>query len=381
MSRTPTPRPRRADGIYLDAAASTPIAPEVVELMRRVQAEVEANPSSIHKPGLRATRTVELARNLVAERLGVAPETLTFTSGATESNNLALKGTIWAAGGGHLVVSAIEHPSVLDVARWLEQTGQAEVTVVPVDGRGRVRVDDVEAALRPDTRLVSVMLANNEIGSVQPLDELGRLGRERGVLVHTDATQGLFKVPLDVAAVDLLTFNGHKIHGPKGVGALYVRPGVELTPLFHGGGHELGRRPGTLNVAGIAGLGEAVRLYVPGDADVLRGHRQGLLARLRERFPGVYVNGPEDGGLPAVLNVGFPGRSGKQLAKELDRRGIQVSASSACHATELTPSHVILALGRSPQEAGEALRISFGRHTRPADLDALLEALTELSAT
>ena len=346
--------------------------------MRRTQAEVGANPSSIHKTGLKAMRTVELARNLIAERLGVAPETVTFTSGATESNNLALKGAIWAARGGHLVVSAIEHPSVLDVATWLEETGQATVTRVPVDREGRVRVDDVAAALQPDTRVVSVMLANNEIGSVQPVEELGRLCRSRGVLLHTDATQGLFKVPLDVAMVDLVTFNGHKIHGPKGVGALYVRPGVELTPLFHGGGHELGRRSGTLNVAGIAGLGEAVRLYVPGDADTLRAHRQGLLARLRELFPKLYVNGPEDGGLPAVLNVGFPGQSGKWLAKDLDKRGIQVSASSACHATELTPSHVILALGRTPEEADEALRVSFGRQTRPEHLDALVAALTEL---
>lgn len=378
---------RRPPRIFLDNAASASPDPVVVERVTAVQHKSSANPSSVHRPGLRAMREVELARNIIAEKLGATGalvDGLIFTSGGTEANNLALKGAVWAAPRDrrHLLVSAIEHPCVLDTADWLAQTGQAEVDRLPVDRMGRVSPDTLRAHLRPDTLLVSVMHANNEVGTVQPLRELAQICREHGTLLHTDACQSFCKVPLDVSeiAVDLITVNAHKVHGPKGVGALWARPGVELTPLQHGGGHEGGLRSGTLNVAGIAGFGEAVLRFGTDEAPRMASQARAFLQRLRAAIPSLRLNGEGPDGAGNIINISVPGLSGKQLFMDLDRRGIAVSSSSACHATKLTPSHVLLAMGYEPQEADEALRISLGRFTKTTDLDALYHALIDLIA-
>jgi cysteine desulfurase len=374
-------RARRAkpESVFLDCAASTPVGPAVSAKMRAVADGVGANPSSVHRSGLRAAGEVELARRRIASRLGCAAESLTFTGCATEANNLAIKGAIWAAPPDRrgLVVSSIEHPSVLEVARWLDQTGQATLTVLPVDRRGRVRPADLAAALRPNTALVSIMHANNEVGTLQPLAELGAMCREHGVLFHTDACQSFLKVDIDLSTlpVDLLSINAHKVHGPKGVGALYTRPGVTLTPLLHGGGHEQGLRSGTLNVGGIAGFGEAVERFGPDDVARIRGLRDGLLASLHQIAPTLVVQTPVDEAVCNIANISVPGHSGKSLFRALDRRGFRVSASSACHSTQLTPSHVLLAMGLDEAAADQALRVSLGRFTTGVQLSAFVEAL------
>ena len=371
--------------IFLDNAASASPDPAVVARVTAIQTKWSANPSSVHRPGLRAMREVEMARVIIGERLGATgalADGLIFTSGGTEANNLALKGAVWAAPRDrrHLLVSAIEHPCVLDTAEWLAQTGQAEVDHIPVDRLGRVTPEALRARMRPDTLLVSVMQANNEVGTVQPLSQLGRICQEYGALLHTDACQSFCKVPLDVGElpVDLITINAHKVHGPKGVGALWVRPGVALTPLQHGGGHEGGLRSGTLNVAGIAGFGEAVSRYGIDDAPRMTHQARALLDRLRTAIPSLRLNGEGPDGAGNILNISVPGISGKQLFMDLDRRGIAVSSSSACHATKLTPSHVLLAMGYDPEQADEALRISLGRFTTDTDLDAIFHALVDL---
>ncbi len=374
---------RKGSGwIYLDAAASTVMDTSVVARVQQVSADLNANPSSVHSGGVGASMVIEEARQAIARRLGCEPDELVFTSCATESNNLALKGLVLAdpRPSRHLVVSAIEHPSVLDTARWLEERGLAELTVLPVDREARVDPEEVARSLRPETVLVSVMHANNEVGSIQPLEAIAEVCHAAGVLLHVDACQGFLKAPLDVAGwgLDLVTLSSHKVHGPKGVGALAIRRGLTVTPLLHGGGHESGLRSGTLNAPGIAGFAEAVSRYTPEDIARMSSLRSGLLDWLQERVPGLRVNGPTHGSLCSILNVSIPGWTGKDLAKALDRRGLLVSASSACHATRLTPSHVLLAMGCSRDEADEALRISLGRFTTEAHLVALRQALTEI---
>ena len=368
--------------VYLDCAASTPTDPAVTAMMMDVQGRVCANSASVHRPGLRAAREVERARIRIAERLGCAPDRITFMSCATEANNFALKGAIWSPSrrGRHLVISAVEHPSVHEVASWLQSTGQATVTWVPVDKEGRVAPADVAGAIQPDTALVSVMHVNNEVGTIQPIAEIGALCRSRGVLFHTDACQSFLKVPIDLGAlqVDLLTLNAHKVHGPKGVGAIYIRDGVTLAPLLHGGGHEQNVRSGTLNVAGIAGFGEAVVRYGLDESDRIGALRDGLVREILRRFDGARINSPATGAVCNIVNLAFPGHSGKQLFMDLDRSGVQVSASSACHSTKLTPSHVLLAMGFDDLAADEALRVSLGRFTTQTELDALLGSLAVL---
>ncbi len=384
-SEVRAPAPTRGPAhpaVYLDCAASTPVDDDVTAVMLDVQRTLGANPSSVHKAGLRAAREVERARIRIAERIGCAPECILFTSCATEANNQVLKGVFGPGGrpGAHLVLSSVEHPSVHEVATFLEQTGQARVTRIPVDSAGRVGLADLAAALQPDTALVSIMHANNEVGTLQPVAAIGALCRERGVLFHTDACQSFLKVPIDLKAlpIDFLTLNAHKVHGPKGVGALYARAGVTLAPLLHGGGHERNLRSGTLNVAGIAGFGEAVARYPDTENARIAGLRTYLLHALHTAFPDLRENSPSTDCIGNIVNVSFPGRSGKWLFQELDRRNIQVSASSACHSTKLTPSHVLLAMGQDPQTADEALRISLGRFNTPSDITALCDALVAL---
>jgi len=370
------------DRVYLDAAASTRIVPVVAKRMTEVAGSAAANPSSVHTGGVGASLVIEEARLGIAMRLGCGPEALIFTSCATESNNLALKGLVLAdpRPRKHLVVSGVEHPSVLETARWLEASGQAELTVLPVDGSGWVDPEEVARSLRPHTSLVSVMHANNEVGTIQPVEAIARVCREAGVPVHVDACQGFLKAPLDLVGwgIDLVTLSSHKVHGPKGVGALVVRGGLSLTPLLHGGGHESGLRSGTLNAPGIAGFAEAVARYTAEDLSRMRALRQDLVDWLLARPEEVELNGPARGGLCTILNVSISGWTGKELAKALDRRRVLVSASSACHATRLTPSHVLKAMGHTDASADDALRISLGRLTTAADIAALQRALAEI---
>ena len=374
--------PARGVRVYLDHAASTPVDPEAHARVQRVSA-IAGNPASVHAAGVEATREVERARSRIAGVIGCEPDELLFTSGATEANNLALKGVVLGQRGRvpHLLVSAVEHPSVTEPARWLAEAGFARLTMLPVDGEGRLRPEALADALDADAVLVSVQHANNETGVLQDLSSLARVCRRAGVLLHVDASQSLCKAPLDVRAlgIDLLTASGHKLHGPKGVGILYVREGVPLVPLLHGGGHERGLRGGTLNAPGIAGFGEAVVRYSAADREYIAGLQRYFEAGLRTRFPDVRIHGEAAPRVANITNFALPGRGGKALFLDLDRRGILVSASSACHSTLLTPSPVLIAMGYTEAEANEALRVSFGRGTTAAELDALLVTLTELT--
>lgn len=374
----PAERPR----VYLDSAASTPIDPAVASRVAEL-AGLAANPASVHSAGVRATREIERARARIAACLGAEPEEITFTSGATEANNFALKGAILGRGGlPRVLVSAVEHPSVSEPLAWLAAVGLARVETLPVGRDGRVAPATLDAALGPDTVLVSVQQANNETGVLQDLAALGARCRAAGVLFHVDASQGFRKAPLDVAAlgIDLLTASAHKLHGPKGVGLLYVRAGVELVPLLHGGGQERGLRGGTLNTPGIAGFGDAVSRYTAPELARVAALRDHFEAAVRARFPQARFHGAEAPRVPTISNLAFPGHTGKSLLIELDRRGICVSTSSACHATRLTPSPVLKAMGLEDADADEALRVSFGRTTRVEEVDLLLDQLTELLA-
>ncbi|MBI2789714.1 MAG: cysteine desulfurase [Elusimicrobia bacterium] len=372
--------PRDA-GIYLDNAATTRPDPAALEAARAFEDAHFGNPSSLHGPGVAAAREVERARQAVADALGAAPDEIVFTSGGTESNNLALKGAA-PPRGGHVVVSSIEHPSVLRTADALRRRG-VKVTVVGVDRRGVVSPAAVAAALTPRTVLVSVMHANNETGTIEPVAEIGRLCRERGVLFHTDACQSFTRAPLDAGsgAFDLISVNAHKIHGPKGVGALYVRRGTGLAPLLDGGGHERGLRSGTLNAPGIVGFGAAVRLARDASPYETQRLRDRLLVLLRRGIPGLRLNGPEDARLCGHLSVTLPRGDAKELAQALSARGVFVSTGSACAAGKTAPSHVLLALGLTPAQAGRTLRLTLSRMTTRAEVDAAAAALVELAGS
>jgi len=367
--------------VYLDNAASTPLDVAAAARAQAVAANA-GNPSAIHAAGVEATREVERARIRVARALGASPEGVIFTSGATEANNLALKGVAFGRSERvHLVVSAVEHPAVLEPARWLADIGRARLTVLEVTPDGVIRLDALDSALNDaEPTLVSVQQANNETGVLQSIAEIVASCRRRGALLHVDASQGFCKAPLDVdgLGVDLVTASGHKLHGPKGVGFLYARPGLALVPLFHGGGHESGARGGTLNAPAIAGFGEAIRGYTAAELARVAALQARFEAGLRAWQPQVRIHGASVPRIPTITNFAIPGRSGKATMLELDRRGICVSASSACHSTRLTPSPVLTAMGLTPGEADEAVRVSFGRTTTPDYVDALLRALTEL---
>lgn len=361
------------DPIYLDYNATTPIDPAVVEELLPFLKEGFGNPSSSHPYGKTAKVAVELARGRVAALLGCAPSEVIFTSGGTESNNQALIGTAFANSGRgrHIITSAIEHPAVTNPLRWLEKHG-FRITVLPVDGTGMVDPDEVRKAITAETTLVSIMHANNEVGTIQPLQQIGALTRERGIILHTDAAQSVGKVPTNVDAlgVDLLTVAGHKFYAPKGVGALYLRGGVQVDSYLHGAGHEGGRRAGTENVPYIAALGKAAELAAermasePGKAMSLRDrfHR-----RLEELAGGVALNGHAVNRLPNTLNVSFDGVVGAALLAQLPE--IAASTGSACHDGSGELSGVLKAMGLSKAQGFGAVRFSIGRLTAAEELD------------
>lgn len=365
--------------IYLDHNATTPVAPAVLTAMLPyLQAEF-GNPSSAHRPGVAARRAVEAARRQVAALIGAGPEEIRFTSGGTEANNLAILGLAGHSGSGHLIATAVEHPAVLEPCRELQRRGWA-LTLLPVDSGGVVDPEKLRRALRPDTRLVACMLVNNEVGAIQPVAEIARIARERGIPVHCDAVQAAGKLPVDVGqlGVDSLSLSGHKFYGPKGTGALYVRSGLALRPVLFGGGQERGLRPGTENVPGIVGLGAAAAAAAEGIEDrpahfaALRWH---LLGRLAETVPDWRLNGDPQRSLGNTVNITLQGVRGEAVATALALRGICISVGSACSSTSPRLSHVLQAMGLGTRAIRGAIRISMGIHTTAAELDAFVEHL------
>ena len=368
---------------YLDHAATTPVLPEVADLVASVMREEYGNPSSVHGVGRRAKELVEDARDRVAAAIGARADEIVFTGGGTEADNLALKGAAakLRGNGEHIVVTAFEHHAVLDAARWLGRQG-FEVSIAPVTSEGRVDPAAIAELVGNRTILVSVMTVNNEIGTIQDLKAIGDAVREKNAhaLVHTDAVQALGNVPvyLHEWGVDLAAFAAHKLGGPKGVGALFVRSGVALDPTVHGGGQERGIRSGTLNVAGIAGFGLAAEIAateVNEKSERLTRLRRRLLDGLQTAIPDLVVNGALTDRIAGNLNVSIPGTEGETLLLMLDREGIACSSGSACASGALDPSHVLLAIGTSRSLARGSLRFSLGRPSTEEDVDAVLDVL------
>jgi cysteine desulfurase len=370
--------------IYLDHAATTPVRPEAIEAMLPYFAEAGFNASSLHAEGRRARAGLDGARERVARMLGAKPREIVFTSSGSEADNLAILGAARARNARHVVSAATEHRAVLHALDVLRAEGR-EVTLLPVDAGGRISLEEFRAALRPDTGLVSLMLANNELGTLHPVAELAAIARERGVLFHTDAIQAPGRVPVDVATlgVDLLSLSGHKFYGPKGAGVLYVRSGTPLLPLVVGGGQEAGLRAGTENVAAIAGLAVALELAVrelPVERVRLTSLRDRFEESLLREVPGTRINARQSPRLPNISSVAFRGLDAPSLLARLDLEGLAVSAGSACAAGAAEPSHVLAALGGPAWVANGTIRFSLGRLTgegETSDLSRRLAAIVK----
>ncbi|WP_346774039.1 cysteine desulfurase family protein [Brevibacillus sp. SYP-B805] len=369
--------------IYLDNSATTQPHPQVADVVKRAMEEYYGNPSSLHQKGLEAEHVLKQARSVAAQALRVKPAEIFFTSGGTESNNTALKGVAfqYQSRGKHIVTTQVEHPSVYDVCKQLEGFGFS-VTYLPVDSEGRVSVADVQAAIRPDTILVSVMHVNNELGTVQPIQEIGSLLRQHPkILFHVDAVQSFGKIPLlpHEWGIDLVSISAHKFHGPRGVGILYKRDGLKLQPLLMGGGQEAGLRSGTENLPAIAGMAKAIRLLEETGHDESE-RLAGLIRRLRAGIadiPGCVINSPADGAAPHILNISVPGAKAEVLLHALEERGFLVSTKSACSSKANEPSRVLMATGMDRNRALSALRISVGRYNKAEEIDRFLVALRE----
>ena len=367
--------------VYLDHNATTPVRPEVAEIINHHLGAAFGNPNSIHRFGRETRGAVEGARGHAAALIGArSPEEIIFTSGGTESDNWALRGAVAAVnGGGHIVTTAVEHPAVLGTCEALEKTG-TQVSYVRPDSKGRVSADEIVKAIRPDTQIVSVMWANNEVGTVQPIAEIGAACRERGIIFHTDAVQAAGKISINVEAarVDLLSASGHKINTSKGAGFLYIREGVHIEPIITGGGQERDLRSGTENVPGIAGLGEACRLAregLAGAAVETARLRDILENEILEHIPDVVMNGDPDHRLPGTSNLGFLGAEGETLLIRLDLEGFAVSTGSACSSGSTEPSHVLLAMGLPKDAIRGSLRISLGWGNTEDDVRRLMKIL------
>ena len=370
------------ESTYLDYAASTPMRREVRDAMVRVQAERFGNPSSIHRWGREARATLEDARARLAALLGASGTEIVFTRGGTEADNLAVLGRARANPGAAVVCSAIEHRAVLAAASAAAEEGAA-LHLLPVDGNGIVEVDALPPLLEDQPAVVSVMWVNNEIGTIQPVERIAALCADAGVTFHTDAIQAFGKLPIrvDEVSVDLVSISAHKIGGPKGVGALYVRRGVSLAPIIHGGGHERGLRAGTEDVAGAVGLVLAAELWLRDrEAEIARmsALMERLRTGLRERIPDLVVNAEEAPRAPYILNVSVPGVNSETLLLTLDLEGLAVSSGSACSSGAVTPSHVLTAMGRPAEIAGPSIRFSLGRETSAEEIERVLLGLPPL---
>jgi cysteine desulfurase len=359
----------------MDHSATTPVAPEVLEAMLPYFSEKFGNASSLHSFGLEAKEALEESREKVAGLLGAKPEEIIFTSGGTESDNLALKGIARKNRqlGKHIITTQVEHPAILECCRKLEKEG-FEVTYLPVTNEGLVDIASLESAIRSDTILISVMHANNEVGTIQPLEEMGRIAAEKDIYLHTDAVQSVGKIPVDVdnLGVDLLSLSAHKLYGPKGVGALYIRKGTKLESITQGGGHERGLRSGTENISGIVGLARAAILAsqeMESEARRLTELRDRLAKMVLDSVKDAWINGTMKMRLPGNLNFGFKYVEGESLLLFLDSLGINVSTGSACSSHKLEPSHVLLSLGLKPEECHGSLRITLGRSNTMEEIE------------
>jgi cysteine desulfurase len=364
---------------YFDHNATTPLASEALETMVSCLGQVYGNASSIHHFGQLAKQRLEAARRQVASLIHASPTEIVFTGGGTEADNMAILGAARARGRGHVLTTAIEHPAVLMTVKQLEREGFA-VTAVRVGSNGVVNPDDIRRALRPDTVLVSVMHANNELGTIQPIAEISRITREAGIPLHVDGVQALGKIPMDVDAlgIDLYSISAHKIYGPKGVGALYVRKGTKVGPIVFGGHHVRDRRPGTENVAGIAAFGAAAELAaarLTDDSDRLCHLRDRLENAVLDRIPAAGVNGSRWGRVPNTSNLYFDGVDGEAMVIALDLRGFAVSTGAACSSGAIAPSHVLTAIGLAADRARASMRFSLGRANTVEQVDALAEAI------
>ena len=367
---------------YLDYAATTPVAGEVLAVMQEALKGNFGNPSSVYAAGRNARKAIEDAREQLADVIGARPSEIIFTAGGTEADNLALKGAAMRSGrnSGHIITAAAEHHAVLHSAEWLASRG-FEVTIVPVRPDGVVDLERLSDALRPDSLIVSVMTVNNEVGTIQPIEEITALVRGKSrALVHTDAVQALGKIPVDVhkSGVDLASFSAHKLGGPKGTGALYVRRRTPVEALLHGGGQERDLRSGTPNVAGIAGFGKAAQIAaaeLPKEGPRLAAMRDRLQSEISIRIPGAQVVGAEAPRVPGTVNICFGGLAGESLLLMLDQQAIAASSGSACTSGSLDPSHVLAAMGVPRTFALGALRLSLGRGSADRDVDHLLEVL------
>ena len=362
--------------IYMDHAATTPVDLRVAAAMKPFLSGRFGNASSLHSFGQDAKEALEESRTLIAKAIGAGPDEIIFTSGGTESDNMALKGVLKR--GDHMITSAIEHHAVLYTAQYLEMQG-VQVTYLKVDRFGMVNPADIEKAIRPNTRLVSVMHVNNEIGTIEPIAEIGKMCRSRGILFHTDAVQSFGKLPIDVGKmnINMLSASGHKLYGPKGVGLLYLRNGVKLVPLMHGGGHEKGRRSGTENVAGAIGFAKATETAMKGmkaESKKMAAFSE-KLGRKVLQIPDSHLSGHPTRRLPGISNFRFAGIEGESLVIHLDMQGVAASTGSACSSRSLEPSHVLIAIGLKHADAHGSLRLSLGRGNTAADVDYVAKVL------
>jgi cysteine desulfurase len=369
--------------IYLDHAATTPIAPEVIDAMKPYFSEKFGNASSLHSFGQEAREAVENSRKIAAKFLNARPAEIIFTSGGTESDNLAIKGIAFAnkSKGKHIITSKIEHPAILEPCKWLEQNG-FKVTYLNVDRNGLVSPEEVEKAITKDTILVSIMHANNEIGTIEPIEEIGRICKKHKVYFHTDAVQSFGKIPIDAKRmnIDLLSASSHKIYGPKGIGMLYVNQDVKIEAIQQGGGHEHGLRSGTENVPGIVGFAKAIEL-----AGKTMKSETAREIKLRDKIineilkmQGAQLNGHQTQRLPNNINVSIKGIEGESLLVRLNERGIAVSTGSACSTKSLAPSHVLTAIGLSAEQAGSSLRITLGKDNTEENINYVVETLPKI---
>jgi cysteine desulfurase len=370
----------------MDYAATTPVRPEVLEIMTPYFSDLFGNPSSLHSFGREARAALIEARGGVAAAFGVTPEEIYFTSGGTESDNAAIKGVAYANRnkGKHIITSRVEHPAIISTCKFLKKEG-FEITYLPVDAAGVVDPEDVRRALRKDTVLVTIMFANNEVGTIEPIEEIGLIAAEAGVYFHTDAVQAVGSVPIDLSRlkVDLLSSSAHKFYGPKGVGILFMRKGTRFVPLMHGGEQENRRRAGTENVAGAVGYAAALRLALE-EMDErnarLISMRDRLIAGITERIKYSRLNGHPTRRLPNNINVTIDYIEGESMLLNLDLKGIAASTGSACSSGSLEPSHVLLAMGCKHEEAHGSLRFTLGRHNTDEDVDYVLDVLPEIVA-
>ncbi|MBR5152841.1 MAG: cysteine desulfurase NifS [Clostridia bacterium] len=372
--------------IYVDNAATTKVNPQVLEAMLPYLGGTYGNPSSIYAEGREAKTAVETARAQVATAIGAEPNEIYFTGSGSEADNWAIRSVARSLKekGNHIITTAVEHHAVLHTCQSLEKEG-FEVTYLPVDAYGRVSAEDVKAAIKDTTVLITVMFANNEIGTLMPISQIGAVAKEAGVLFHTDAVQAIGMVPIDVKTmnIDLLSLTGHKFHGPKGSGALYVRKGVKLNSFITGGAQERGRRAGTENVPGIVGLGKAIELAtadIPKKAAYLTQLRDRYISKILEQVPYAQLNGHPEERLPGNANISFSFIEGEGLLLFLDMKGISASSGSACTSGSLDPSHVLLAIGRKHEEAHGSLRCSFDMENTIEDVDAIVAAVSEIVA-